>query len=400
MMTPLTAGFPQAWNALAGGLPGAHLLQSYEWGGLKAAYGWHPAFYRWAAHAPGEFTLEKHYPDEFTGTFEGETVGAAQLLVRSVRLGFLPMRLSVAYAPKGPLLDWQNSPLRDQALADLKQAGRRAGALMVKIDPDIRLGTGIPGDPDGETANPTGLAIQQHLSQTGWRFSPDQIQFRNTFLIDLSPAEETLLAAMKQKTRYNVRLAERKGVVVYPAGRTGSLLPTLDMLYQMYAETAHRDGFVIREGGYYRSLWSQFIHAGMLTPLVASVDGEPVAGLMLFMFGRTAYYLHGMSRDLHRERMPNYLLQWEAMRLAKANGCTTYDLWGAPDVFDESDRMWGVYRFKQGLGGTLTRTLGAWDYPLRPNLYTLYTRILPRILSLMRRRARANSAQLANTQAV
>ena len=99
-----------------------------------------------------------------------------------------------------------------------------------------------------------------------------------------------------------------------------------------------------------------------------------------------------MSREAHREKMPNYLLQWEAMQRAKAAGCQFYDLWGAPDVFNESDSMWGVFRFKQGLGGQVVRTLGAWDYTPRPFWYKMYSEVIPRVLDVMRSRGKARQA--------
>jgi peptidoglycan pentaglycine glycine transferase (the first glycine) len=188
---------------------------------------------------------------------------------------------------------------------------------------------------------------------------------------------------MKQKTRYNIRLAQKKGVSV----RQGSEAD-IDLLYRMYAETSQRDGFVIRSKDYYEMVWRAFMRAGMAFPLIAEVDGEAVAGLFLFTFAAKAWYLYGMSREVQREKMPNYLLQWEAMRAAKAAGCLNYDLWGAPDVFNESDSMWGVYRFKEGLGGTVIRTLGAWDFTPRPLVYGIYTSLLPRILDIMRRRGK------------
>ncbi len=132
-------------------------------------------------------------------------------------------------------------------------------------------------------------------------------------------------------------------------------------------------------------------------PLIADVDGGPVAGLMLFHFAGRAYYLHGMSRAVHRDKMPTYLLQWEAMKYAKLVGCTVYDLWGAPEVFDESDSMWGVYRFKRGLGGEVLRTIGAYDLPIRPLYYQMYTEALPRILDLMRRRGKTHTQESIET---
>jgi len=219
-------------------------------------------------------------------------------------------------------------------------------------------------------------------------FSSDQIQFRNTVMLDLSPSEDELLARMKQKTRYNIRLAEKKGVQVRPAGAAD-----LQILYRMYAETSVRDGFVIREEAYYRRVWSEFMQAGLAEPLVASVDGQDVAGLVVMRFAGTAWYVYGMSRAVHREKMPNYLLQWQAIQRARAAGCRVYDLWGAPLTWNEADPLWNVYRFKEGLGGYVVRTPGAWDYPARPGMYRLYTRIIPGLLDLMRRRGRKRIAQ-------
>jgi lipid II:glycine glycyltransferase (peptidoglycan interpeptide bridge formation enzyme) len=129
-------------------------------------------------------------------------------------------------------------------------------------------------------------------------------------------------------------------------------------------------------------------------PLIAQVEGEPVAALILFIFASRAWYLFGMSREAHREKMPNYLLQWEAMRLAKSQGCKLYDLWGAPDDFNETDPLWGVYRFKEGLGGEVERHIGAWDLPLKPFYYSLYTQILPRFLNVIRRRGKERTRQI------
>jgi len=227
------------------------------------------------------------------------------------------------------------------------------------------------------------------LIQAGWRYSEEQIQFQNTVLLDLKPDLETLLSRMKQKTRYNIHLAERKGVSV----RLGRL-DELPMLYRMYAETANRDGFVIRDEKYYLKLWTTFIQAGLAEALVAEVDHEPAAAVVIFRFAGGAWYMNGMSRPAHREKMPNHLLQWEAIRRARTAGATSYDFWGAPDIFDESDSLWGVYRFKEGFGGEVMRHIGAWDLPARPLMYRLYTQILPRILDGMRRRSKDRTRRL------
>jgi lipid II:glycine glycyltransferase (peptidoglycan interpeptide bridge formation enzyme) len=315
------------------------------------------------------------------------------MLVRRIPMGGLAARVAVTYVPKGPLLDWSDAALRKQVLADLVADARRKGALLLKIDPEVVVGTGEPGEPDDLPA-PVGVETVLALRRAGWIPVDDQVQYRNTVIIDLAPEEETLLANMKQKTRYNIRLAERKGVTVRPGTAAD-----FDRLYKMYAETSVRDGFVIREERYYKSLWRIFAEAGMLDLLVAEVGGgkhaagEPVAAVVFARFAGTATYLHGMSTGAHREKMPNYLLQWEALRRAKAAGSARYDLWGAPEQFDETDPMWGVYRFKDGFGGQVVRFIGAWDYPVRPLLYKLYTQVLPRVLEGMRGRGKAKTRE-------
>ncbi len=354
------------WNAGIAGLPGAHVLQTWEWGQFKAHYGWETLPYTWQDDS-------------------GQVTAAALVLQRRIPIAGMGRRLRVLYVPKGPLCDWSQVDLRRRVLRDLAELARQRGAIFIKIDPDVCLGSGVPGQA-GFLEDPLGQALVSELRASGWRFSLEQIQFRNTVLIDLTPDLDTLLAKMKQKTRYNIRLAGRKGVRV----RLGNL-NDLRELYRMYAETSIRDSFVIRDEDYYLEVWSTFMQAGMAEPLIAEVEGEAVAGLFVFRFAHKAWYLYGMSRQVHREKMPNHLLQWEAMQRAKASGCRLYDLWGAPDEFDESDPLWGVYRFKEGLGGNLVQHIGAWDLPVRPLYYYLYSQILPRLLDLMRRRGKART---------
>lgn len=369
------------WDRLIAILPNPHILQTHEWGQVKAAYGWRPFYQLWMP--------------------EGQKApsAAALILQRTVPMRGLAARLRVLYIPKGPLMDWTDRPLRQRVLGDLKEFAQKQGAIFIKIDPDVPIGSGIPGEA-GAGEDPTGQAFLQELKAGGWRFSPDQIQFRNSVWIDLTPTQEELLSRMKQKTRYNIRLAQKKGVVIRPGTQAN-----FPMLYKMYAETSLRDGFTIRSEDYYQKVWGEFTGTSRgssdpsatpwAVPLIAEVDGEPIAALFIFLLQKKAWYLYGMSRELQREKMPNYLLQWEAIRYAKNSGCTTYDLWGAPDEFTESDPMWGVYRFKEGLGGQVVRTIGAWDLPVQPFLYRLYTQTLPRLLDLMRRRGKAQTQQAA-----
>ena len=373
------------WNSLVSKLHDPHFLQTYEWGQVKAKYGWNPLYAVWTSD--GKFSVFKETDHRSLNT--DHCVAAALVLKRQILRDGFAARLSIFYSPKGPLLDWSNKPLRERVFNDLQAFAKKQGAIFLKMDPDVVLGTGIPRGED-DLIDSGGQVIMSELKRTGWRYSSDQIQFKNTVLIDLTPSEEELLARMKQKTRYNIRLAEKKGVTL----RVGNP-DDFGMLYKMYAETSVRDGFVIRDEGYYQTVWKLFMdsHEPACEPLIAEVDDEPVAAIFVFYFAERAYYVYGMSRDAHREKMPTYLLQWEAMKRARAKGCKVYDLWGAPDVFDESDSMWGVYRFKEGLGGKVVRTLGAWDFA--PNLlwYRLYSEIIPRVLDAMRSRGKEKTKQ-------
>ncbi len=339
------------WAALLRDLPQPHVLQSWQWGEFKSRWAWQADRVAW---------------------FQGDTpVAAAQILSRPIP--YTPYRFW--YVSKGPIFDYQNLTLTETVLTALEQYARQQRAMFVKIDPDVVIARHEAASSDG-----AGQAIAWLLLRRGWRFSPEQIQVRNTIVLDLTPDEATLLAQMKSKWRYNIRLAGRKGVVI----RQGTLadVPTF---YQMYATTARRDGFLIRPAAYYRDVWSTFMRHQQAEMLLATVDEHPVAGLMLFLYGETAWYLYGASTEAQRKLMPNHLLQWTAMQRAKQRGCTRYDLWGAPDTFDESDSMWGVYRFKQGFNGTVLHGLGAWDYPVKPRLYWGFTQALPRVRRLWRK---------------
>ena len=372
------------WNSIISKLPNPHFLQTCEWAQVKAKYGWSPLYSVW--DADGGWKVESD-PKLFS-TFH-PPVAAALILKRQILNNGFAARISILYAPKGPLLDWANESLRNRVLDDLQTFAKKQGAIFLKMDPDIALGMGIPNG-ENDAIDNGGQAVMSELKRRGWTYSADQIQFKNTVVIDLKPSEEEMLAGMKQKTRYNIRLAEKKGVMV----RVGTQ-EDLATLYKMYTETSVRDGFVIRDEGYYRTVWETFISSEEPTcePLIAEVDREPVAAIFVFYFAGHAYYVYGMSRDTHREKMPAYLLQWEAMKRAKAKGCSVYDLWGAPDVFDESDSMWGVYRFKEGLGGNVVRTLGAWDFAPNPFWYKMYSELIPRMLDVMRARGKARTKQ-------
>lgn len=352
------------WDRVIEHLPGATFLQTEEWARIKEPVGWRSVGKTW----PVDEKIE----------------AAAMMLLRS------PSRLpvSIAYVPRGPLVDWSNQQQYQTVLADLIQTARNNKAIFLKIDPDLPMGKGIPGMPS-ESIDPVGMKVHQYLKTTGWVFSQDQIQFRNTVEIDLSPSEEDLLMRMHPKTRYNIRLAERKGVTVSEAGQSD-----WQAIYHLYAETAARDGFIIRPWEYYQRVWSILTGSRMATCLKAEIEGGLAGAIWVVSFGKKAHYLYGMSSSLHRDFMPNHLLQWQGMLLAKSQGREIYDMWGAPNEFTGGDSLTGVFRFKQGFGGEVVRTLGAWDYPTNPFYYRLYTTVLPKILGIFRKRNQEKNRQL------
>ena len=217
------------WNQIIFNLPDPHFLQSYEWGQVKAKYGWIPYYAVWTQD--GGFTISQapitNYQPALS-KFKGSPISAAALILKRQILsrGFAA-KLCILYIPKGPLMDWTNEPLRKRVLADLESYARKQGAIFVKIDPDIIVGRGVP---HSETDAPdfAGQAALMEMTRRGWGYSNEQIQFQNTVVVNLSPTEDEMLARMKPKTRYNARLAAKKGVNL----RVGNL-SDLGMLYKI-----------------------------------------------------------------------------------------------------------------------------------------------------------------------
>jgi peptidoglycan pentaglycine glycine transferase (the first glycine) len=316
---------PQAWDRFIEDHPQAHILQTSLWGGLKSAFGWKPNY------------------------VQQDGMGALILFRR------LPLGLSVGYIPRGPVGEgaWADYWPEVDALC------RQERAIFLRVEPDI-----------WEPVSPE--FFQSHLP--GFVQSEQTVQPPRTITIDLRGDEEQILMAMKSKTRYNIRLAQRKDVVVRES-------EDIRAFHRMMLTTGERDAFGVHSLDYYQRAYDCFAPHGACVLLVAEYQGQPLAALMAFAQGDTAWYFYGASTNEERNRMPTYLLQWEAMRWAKNKGCQAYDLWGVPDLsedeleddfLDRSDGLWGVYRFKRGFGGELKRTIGAWDRIYQPLLYKAY----------------------------
>lgn len=347
-----------AWEKALLSLPKPHPLQSWAWAELKSRWGWEPIPLLLKIHEDGA---------------NRPPLAAAMVLKRRIPR----TRFSILYVPRGPALDYNNPALRRVVLAQLEQVTRQEKAIFIKIDPGVILAWGA----DDKRRSPIGAKFVDELKGRSWRFSEDQIQYKNTVELDLGRTEKEILAAMKQKTRYNIRLAARKDVVIRP-GSTDDF----ELIAKMYMKTAERDGFAVRPIAYYLDAWKTFYDAGMAQPFLAQYGEKTLGAVIIIHYGTRATYMYGASTNLERQRMPNYRLQWEGIQWAKSKGCQVYDFWGAPDVFEDTDPLWGVWRFKDGFGGQIVRHIGAWDYVNRPFWYWIYTVVVPRYLSFLRTR--------------
>jgi lipid II:glycine glycyltransferase (peptidoglycan interpeptide bridge formation enzyme) len=334
-----------AWDAFVERRAEGHALQTSAWAALKSHFGW----------SAGRVTV-----------LDGEQIVAgASVLFRKLPLGLG----TFAYSPKGPLVDWDNAPCVSTLFDGLDALCRARHAFALRLEPDL------------EETQDAGCKMQDILVTRLSSLVTQSVQPRRTILLDLTKTEDELLAAMRQKTRYNIRLAARKSVVVREG--TEDDLPAFYALTQV---TGARDDFGVHSADYYRAAFELFAPRGWARLSVAEVhetgiDPTPVAAIMVFTVGNKAWYMYGASGEEHRERMPNHALQWEAIRWAKSRGCATYDLWGVPDedeailaaqYLKRDDGLWGVYRFKRGFGGRLVRYVGAFDRVYNSLLYRAF----------------------------
>ena len=310
------------WNRFLSQHPNAHLLQTGEWGELKSAFGWKPV-----RIVNGDF--------------------GAQILIRKLLLGF-----TIAYIPK--------TNLDQSLLPEIVAVCKSHHAVFLKLEPDFWVGE------------------QPETWNLEFEASPHNIQPPRTIIVDIRGSEGEILAKMKQKTRYNIRLAEKKGVTV-------RAWDDIRAFHKMMLVTGGRDGFGVHSFEYYNRAYELLHPKGMCEILLAEYRGKPLAALFVARNGDRAYYLYGASTDEERNRMPTYLLQWEAMKWAKERGCEEYDLWGVPDENEETletnfetkrDGLWGVYRFKRGFGGELKRAAQAMDRVYNPVLYWAYLKFI------------------------
>lgn len=329
------------WNKLVAQNPdGGEVLQAREWGEFKGRHGWKPRYFMY--------------------NLEGAQI-AAMFLTRSVKgLGEL------WYCPKGPGVITSEQFLELAEVTKATMGNQPHRPFVVKFDPELIEDQKIK------------RALRASL--VGLKKAPTDVHIsRATIKVDLQPSLDDIIARFKSKTRYNVRLSDRKGVTVEPVTPTKQ---NFDTMYDLIMHTQKRAGFIVRPKAYCVDYWQAQAKAGCAQLFLASYQGQALAGAFVTMLGSKAWYKDGGSRRDHNELMTPYLLQWEIMKWLKAKGITSYDFVGIPPRGRRipEDPMYGLFAFKQGFGGQIEQFIGAWDLPLNDTKYKLWCRVGERLV--------------------
>ncbi|KAB2953831.1 peptidoglycan bridge formation glycyltransferase FemA/FemB family protein [Heliorestis acidaminivorans] len=351
----LTIQDKEKFNRFMSTHPKGHVLQSWEWGDVKAKTGWQPH----------RLLVED----------QGQAVAAASILKRRIP----GLGKHIFYAPRGPVIDPAQPAAADHLLKAIEDLAKREDAIFLKIDPDI---------PDENEAWKKFLQSRHFRSlDKGEGF--EGVQPRYVFRLDISDDLDKIFARFHSKTRYNIRLSERKGVTIEEnCGR--DMLP---IFYDVLKVTATRDKFLIRSYEYFEQIWDSLVPAGQAKLFIARYEGKVIAGTLAFIMGDKAWYIYGASSNEHRNVMPNYLIQWKMICWAKSQGCTLYDFRGVPGhEVDESHHLYGLVRFKKGFSGDHVGFIGEYDRVYQPFFYhfwnfaePLYQNTIRKILSIVRR---------------
>ncbi len=347
--TCLTVDRRKEWNEFVARNSYFVLMQSWEWGEFKKRNGWQAI----------RLAIET----------EGEIVAGAQILIKS-----LPLSLaSIAYIPRGPLVNWDDEKMVQHLLSTIHKTAQKYRAINLKIEPAVRYSA----------------AMHQKLRNYDFEPSKFNNQPQCSMLIDLTYDEDTIMANMDKKTRYNVRYSARKGVTVRQANEAD-----FGIFYKLIEYTAERAGFPARSEDYYRQEWEAFAAEKRIALFLAIHDEEVIAARMPAAFGEIAATLHSGSFGQYQKLKPNELLMWECIKWAKSRGCQIYDVWGIPEAIgankykgtplpeNQQGGLWGVYKFKRGFGGELVYYVGAYDYAYSKPLSWLMNTTIDRLGSL------------------
>lgn len=317
------------WNDFVQASPHASLLQSYEWGKVKSG-AWKP-FYTAVVD-------------------ESENILASALILKR-SLPFVGR--SIFYCPRGPVFKSPDPGLMSFFFTSLRQLAKKENAFVFRCDPEI---------PENQTY------FTDNLKACGLRYNAENIQPRGTIILDIQPDTDTLLKSFHHKTRYNIKLAEKKGITVEEKNSQEGV----DIFYTLFKVTSERDKFLILRKSYFLHLWKTLSEKKMCSIFVASFEGKPLSAVFMTVFGNRMTYLYGASSNEHRNLMPNHLVHWRAIEWAKSQGAAYYDFWGIPSHPHERHPLWGVYRFKKGFCETETKWIGTYEMVLNAFWYFVF----------------------------
>lgn len=321
--------------------PKGHILQSYAWGKVKAHTGWQPL----------RLMLEE----------DGRVVGAISILKRKIPL----MGKCIFYAPRGPVVNFKDRRVLKALFDEVHELARRHRSILLKIDPDL------PVSDQEALQNFREIGFRKAKNETGF----EGVQPKFVFRLDLTPEPEALMASFHSKTRYNIRLAQKKGVRIIQ----DCTQKDLRIFYDVLLETAQRDRFLVRNYDYFTVIWNEMVTKGLAKLFLAEYQGKIIAGTLAFLFGDKSWYIYGASSNKYRNVMPNYLLQWTMIRWARESGCKMYDFRGVPGNLSEDNPLYGLYRFKKGFKGTYVEFMDEMDLVYDPAYYWFWNTCKPAI---------------------
>ena len=280
----------------------------------------------------------------------GKINGSLMVLVRKI-----PFFGNIMYSARGPVCDIHNIEVLRQITEGAKELAKKYNAIVLRIEPDIKS-----NDTDFRNIM---LELGYSIKDDAKNFR-DEIQPRYVFRLDTkNKTEDEIFKNFHQKTRYNVRLATKKGVTVKEGTRED-----LKDFHKIMVTTGIRDGFITRPLEYFEKMYD-CLGPEHMKILMAYYDGKPISGVIPIMYGNKSWYLYGASSNEHRNLMPNYLLQWEMIKIAISRKSDIYDLRGVPGIADDSN---GLYRFKKGFGAEYTEFIGEVYIPFKPLTYKAY----------------------------
>jgi len=336
------------WNTFLWTHPQGHLLQSYDWSELHESLG---------------HTVHR------LGAFEGENlVGTMLLSVSSLPIPLLGKYFKWLYCVRGPALLNNDPKIFDALLSKAHDIAKKAHAVVLRIEPNI-----LVDDPDG---------WPETYVARGFRVHSYPMHGRRSWVLDIRPDEQQLLAGCSKTWRRYIRQGERQGLEI----RQVQTDQDFDEFYRLLVLTSQREKFFIQPKEYTRDMYQRYARQGNAAIFLASYQGKLVAARMVIRFGDTCIYMFGAS-DCEDRNVPNtHIVQFRCIQWAKEQGCSTFDFRVIPENLDENEEMYGVYYYKKGFGGFSHLHMQTQDLIYNPVIYALW-RILTEQHHAFRRRA-------------